>query len=222
MGQPESAKKIQDEIEILNIRWTELQKITSHRQHKLMSAHEVQRFHRDADETSEWINEKNETIKEDTEYGRDLTSVKRLQRKHDGFERDLDALGERIKELDDISQRLMNSHQDQADGIYNKQIKIQQSWTDLTKKADARKFKLADSFDYQTFVTSARDLTSWINSMISQVSSEELAKDVPGAEALLERHHVSLLLSSFFFIQIKFNIALKIARAPLTLFLTIN
>lgn len=27
--------------------------------------------------------------------------------------------------------------------------------------------------------------------MISQVSSEELAKDVPGAEALLERNHVS-------------------------------
>lgn len=37
-----------------------------------------------------------------------------------------------------------------------------------------------------------RDLTSWIDSMISQVSSEELAKDVPGAEALLERNHVSV------------------------------
>lgn len=35
-----------------------------------------------------------------------------------------------------------------------------------------------------------RDLTSWINSMIAQVSSDELARDVPGAEALLERNHV--------------------------------
>ena len=95
MGQPESAKKIQDEIEILNIKWTELQKVTAHRQHKLMSAHEVQRFQRDADETMDWINEKNETIQtDDDEYGADLAGVKRLQRKHDGFERDLHALGD--------------------------------------------------------------------------------------------------------------------------------
>ena len=32
------------------------------------------------------------------------------------------------------------------------------------------------------------DLMSWLNSMLSLVSSEELAKDVTGAEALLERH----------------------------------
>ncbi len=197
MNQPESAKKIQDEIEILNIKWTELQKVTAHRQHKLMSAHEVQRFQRDADETMDWINEKNETTGTDFEYGHDLPSVKRLQRKHDGFERDLDALGERIRELDDVSQRLMNTHPDQAEAIYQKQIKIQAAWTELTQKADARKTKLLDSFDYQSYMANFRDLNSWINSMISQVSSEELAKDVPGAEALLERNHVSTCICYF-------------------------
>ena len=193
MNQPESAKKIQDEIEILNIKWTELQKVTAHRQHKLMSAHEVQRFQRDADETMDWINEKNETINTDFEFGHDLPSVKRLQRKHDGFERDLDALGERIRELDDVSQRLMNTHPDQAEAIYQKQIRIQNAWNEVTQKADARKAKLLDSFDYQSYMANFRDLNSWINSMVSQVSSEELAKDLPGAEALLERNHVSLV-----------------------------
>lgn len=189
MNQQEAAKKIQDEIEVLNIRWTELQKVTATRQHRLLSAHEVQRFQRDADETMDWITEKNSTLNMDVEYGHDLPSVKRLQRKHDGFERDLDALGDRIRELDDVSQRLMNTHPDQAEGIYEKQIKIQQAWTELTQKADARKAKLIESYDYQSFMAHFRDLTSWINSMITQVSSEELAKDVPGAEALLERHH---------------------------------
>ena len=31
---------------------------------------------------------------------------------------------------------------------------------------------------------------AWINSMMALVSSDELAKDVTGAEALLERHQV--------------------------------
>ena len=156
MGKTDAAKKIHDEIEILNIKWTELQKVTAHRQHKLMSAHEVQRFQRDADETMDWINEKNEAINMDVEYGHDLPSVKRLQRKHDGFERDLDALGDRIRELDDVSQRLMNTHPDQAEAIYQKQIKIQQTWTDLTQKADARKSKLSDSFEYQNYQANFR------------------------------------------------------------------
>lgn len=192
MGKTETAKKIHEEVEILNIKWTELQKVTMHRQNKLYSAHEVQRFQRDADETSDWIAEKQAAIKDDHDYGKDLASVKRLQRKHDGFERDLDALGDRIRELDEVSSRLMTTHPDQADTIYQKQIKIQESWTDLTQKSDSRKAKLIDSFEFQSFMANFRDLMSWINSMIVQVSSEELAKDVPGAEALLERHHVSV------------------------------
>lgn len=35
-----------------------------------------------------------------------------------------------------------------------------------------------------------RDLMSWVNGIRGLVSSEELAKDVTGAEALLERHQV--------------------------------
>lgn len=37
---------------------------------------------------------------------------------------------------------------------------------------------------------SHRDLMSWINGIRGLVSSDELAKDVTGAEALLERHQV--------------------------------
>ena len=33
-----------------------------------------------------------------------------------------------------------------------------------------------------------RDLTSWINDTKAVISQDELAKDVNGAEALLERH----------------------------------
>jgi len=60
----------------------------------------------------------------------------------------------------------------------------------LTTKANARKEKLLDSYDLQRFLADYRDLMSWIASMMSLVSSDELASDVTGAEALLERHQV--------------------------------
>lgn len=47
------------------------------------SAHEVQRFHRDVDETKDWIQEKDEALNND-DCGKDLRSVQALQRKHEG------------------------------------------------------------------------------------------------------------------------------------------
>ncbi len=61
----------------------------------------------------------------------------------------------------------------------------------LLPQADDRKSKLIDSLDFQRFLSDFRDLMSWISSMMALVSSNELAQDVTGAEALLERHQVS-------------------------------
>lgn len=70
------------------------------------------------------------------------------------------------------------------------QSEINDQWMSLTQKANARKEKLLDSYDLQRFLADYRDLMSWIASMMSLVSSDELATDVTGAEALLERHQV--------------------------------
>ncbi|XP_052790866.1 spectrin alpha chain-like isoform X8 [Mya arenaria] len=187
MGKTEAADKIREQIATLNTRWATLQQVTADRAQTLGSAHEVQRFHRDVDETKDWINEKNQALNNDN-YGHDLASVQALQRKHEGLERDLAALGEKVRDLDDTAKRLMMTHPDQGEQIYEHQTEINEMWNELTGKADQRKAKLLDSYDLQRFLSDYRDLTSWINSMMALVSSDELAKDVTGAEALLERH----------------------------------
>lgn len=79
----------------LNEKWTSLQQLSSERAAQLGSAHEVQRFHRDVDETKDWIQEKDEALNND-DLGKDLRSVQALQRKHEGLERDLAALGDKV------------------------------------------------------------------------------------------------------------------------------
>lgn len=51
--------------------------------------------HREVDETKDWIKEKDVALNVDN-YGHDLASVQALQRKHEGLERDLAALGEKV------------------------------------------------------------------------------------------------------------------------------
>ncbi|CAF3226908.1 unnamed protein product [Rotaria socialis] len=188
LGRTDAALKIQVDINNLNRKWDDLKKNAEEREQQLLSAYEVQRFTRDAEEAQDWISEKFEQLDPD-ELGQDLRSVKRLQKKHEAYERDLNALGDKIRELDDLTKRLITSHPEQADVIIQKQQVIQNQWTDLTSKADLHKAKLLDDYDYQKFLTDFRDLAAIIKSIIQQISSDELARDVPGAEALLERHH---------------------------------
>ena len=51
--------------------------------------------YRAADETKSWMNEKDTALMSD-DYGRDLASVQALQRKHEGLERDLAALEDKV------------------------------------------------------------------------------------------------------------------------------
>ena len=63
----------------------------------------------------------------------------------------------------------------------------------LFTQANDRKNKLMDGYDLQRFLSDFRDLQAWINGMKTLVCSDELAKDVTGAEALLERHQVGII-----------------------------
>ncbi|XP_048876599.1 spectrin alpha chain, non-erythrocytic 1-like isoform X2 [Brienomyrus brachyistius] len=171
----------------MNDRWRSLQQLVEDRANLLGSAHEVQRFHRDADETKEWIEEKDQALNTDN-YGHDLASVQALQRKHEGFERDLAALGDKVNSLEETAERLIQVHPESMDDIHEKCAELNAAWGSLVDRADQRKEKLGSSHDLQRFLSDFRDLQSWINGIRGLVSSEELAKDVTGAEALLERH----------------------------------
>ena len=61
----------------------------------LLGAKQVHAFDRSADETIEWIQEKDAVISSET-YGNDLESIQALMRKHHGFERDLAAVKEQV------------------------------------------------------------------------------------------------------------------------------
>lgn len=104
------------------------------RQEKLFGAHEIQRFNRDADETVAWITEKDVVLSSD-DFGRDLASVQTLQRKHEGVERDLAALEDKVMTLGQEAARLCGIHPDHADQIKAKHQEIENNWESLTGKA---------------------------------------------------------------------------------------
>ena len=88
---------------------------------------------RDVDETKSWMNEKDTALLSD-DYGRDLASVQALQRKHEGLERDLAALEDRVTALGEEARRLQGKHPSSADQIAAKQAEIVGLWEGLKHK----------------------------------------------------------------------------------------
>jgi len=93
-----------------------------------------------------------------------------------------------VSALGSESERLRQGHPEHASQIKAKQAEIASNWERLNLKAADRKRKLEESGLLHRFLADFRDLTSWIHDMKTIISADELAKDVAGAEALLERH----------------------------------
>uniref|UniRef100_A0A8C4M8C6 Spectrin alpha chain, non-erythrocytic 1 n=1 Tax=Equus asinus asinus TaxID=83772 RepID=A0A8C4M8C6_EQUAS len=180
----ELIKTKQDEV---NAAWQRLKGLALQRQGKLFGAAEVQRFNRDVDETISWIKEKEQLMASD-DFGRDLASVQALLRKHEGLERDLAALEDKVKALCAEADRLQQSHPLSATQIQVKREELITNWEQIRTLAAERHARLNDSYRLQRFLADFRDLTSWVTEMKALINADELANDVAGAEALLDRH----------------------------------
>lgn len=121
-----------------------------------------------------------------------MATVKRWLRKQDAFELDLDALSTRMKELDERCERLIQDHPDRAGELYDSQVRIQKAWNELIKASTDRRGQLLDAYDYQNFLSIYRDLKLWLDTKTAQVATEELAKDEPSLDALIDMNQVVL------------------------------
>lgn len=95
----------------------------------------------------------------------------------------------KVHALSKEAERLEDIHKEQAPQINAKQTEIVDNWEKLKNKGADRKARLDDSYYLHRFLADFRDLVSWVQDMKNIISADDLAKDVAGAEALVDRHN---------------------------------
>uniref|UniRef100_A0A3B5KSW7 Spectrin alpha, non-erythrocytic 1 n=1 Tax=Xiphophorus couchianus TaxID=32473 RepID=A0A3B5KSW7_9TELE len=128
-----------------------------------------------------------EAIVTSEELGQDLEHVELLQKKFEEFQTDLAAHEERVNTLGGDAERLQQTHPQNASQIHLKKDELITNWEQIQTLAAERHARLNDSYQYR-FTADFRDLTSWVTEMKALINADELANDVAGAEALLDRH----------------------------------
>ncbi|KAK6641322.1 hypothetical protein RUM44_013031 [Polyplax serrata] len=179
--------KIKEKIKETQQLWDDVKELAHARQEALAGAKQVHMFDRAADETIDWIDEKEAALTLDG-FGQDLETIQALVRKHEGFQTELAAVKKQVESVRNEANKLANMFPDTREHIEVKQEEVCDSWTSLLNKANQRREQLVQAEQLQSYFDQHRDLLAWLNEMIAKITAPDLAQDVPGAEALIARH----------------------------------
>ncbi|KAG7470399.1 spectrin beta chain, non-erythrocytic 1 isoform X2 [Solea senegalensis] len=158
----------------------------------LAASFELHKFYHDAKEILNRILDKHKKLPE--ELGRDQNTVETLQRMHNTFEHDIQALGTQVRQLQEDAVRLQSSYAgDKADDIQKREgekrkTEVLDAWKDLLDAAEGRRVKLVDTGDKFRFFSLVRDLMLWMEDVIRLIEAQEKPRDVSSVELLMNNH----------------------------------
>lgn len=121
--------------------------------------------------------------------GRDQNTVETLQRMHNTFEHDIQALGTQVRQLQEDAARLQSAYAgDKADDIQRRESEVLEAWRSLLEACDGRRIRLLDTGDKFRFFSMVRDLMLWMDDVIRLIAAQENPRDVSSVELLMNNH----------------------------------
>jgi len=170
----------------INQRYTAVKTISAERTNLLRDSLRKQKILRLIDEELSWIREKM-LIATSQDFGRDLTGVKNLKKKHEGFatiladHKDVDALVADARGL--VSERHYA-----ADEVMVRATDLQKQWDDLLSKSDVRQRNLEEALKSQQLKSNMDEEESWIQEKMILMQQKVDAESISSAEALNRKH----------------------------------
>ncbi|KAM5273598.1 spectrin beta chain, erythrocytic [Ctenodactylus gundi] len=171
----------------LNDMWADLLELIDTRMQLLAASYDRHRYFYTGTEILGLIDEKHRELPEDV--GLDASTAESFHRVHTAFERELHLLGVQVQQFQDVATRLQTAYAgEKADAIQGKEQEVSAAWQALLDACAGRRTQLVDTADKFRFFSMARDLLSWMESIIRQIETQEKPRDVSSVELLLKYH----------------------------------
>uniref|UniRef100_A0A8C7E2K4 Spectrin beta chain n=1 Tax=Naja naja TaxID=35670 RepID=A0A8C7E2K4_NAJNA len=185
--QPCDPKIIRDRVNLLELYCQELIALAAKRKARLDQSKRQWKFFWELDEAESWIREK-EQIYSSLDYGKDLTSILILQRKHKTFEDELRGLGAHLKQIVKEGESMVAEKHFGASKIRSRIEEVKALWSQLQDLAAFRKKNLHDAESFFQFQVDADDLMAWLQDANRLVSSDDVGHDEYSTQALVKKH----------------------------------
>merc|ERR1719415_156525 len=178
---------IRDKKENISKRYKHIQDLAAHRQGRLNEANTLHQFFRDIADEESWIKEKKLLVGSD-DYGRDLTGVQNLKKKHKRLESELASHEPTIKSVKDAGQLLMEKSRFGSDDIIERLKQLNDVWVELQEMAVTRGQKLDESIAYQKILAKIEEEEAWISEKQQLLTVPDLGENMAAVQGLLKKH----------------------------------
>lgn len=185
--QPCDPQVIQDRVSHLEQCFEELSNMAAGRKAQLEQSKRLWKFFWEMDEAESWIKEK-EQIYSSLDYGKDLTSVLILQRKHKAFEDELRGLDTHLDQIFQEAEDMVARKQFGHPQIEARIKEVSAQWDQLKELAAFRKKNLQDAENFFQFQGDADDLKAWLQDAHKLLSGEDVGQDEGATRALGKKH----------------------------------
>ena len=145
------------------------------------------KFFRDIADEESWIKEKKLLVTSD-DYGRDLTGVQNLRKKHKRFESELGSHEPAIKAVQEAGGQLIASSTLGGAEIEQRLQQLAEVWAELKGMAASRGQKLEESITYQQFLAKIEEEEAWISEKQQLLTVPDLGDNMAAVQGLLKKH----------------------------------
>nr|XP_013802206.1 PREDICTED: spectrin beta chain, erythrocytic isoform X2 [Apteryx mantelli mantelli] len=184
---PCDPKVIRDRVSHLEMCRRELQALAAQRKARLEQSKRLWKCFWELDEAEGWIKEK-EQIYSSLDYGKDLTGVLLLQRKHAAFEAELRGRGGQLEQALVAGKHLVAAGHAEAARLRGRMAEVRALWAQLQELAAFRQRSLRDAESFFQFQVDADELKTWLQDTRRLAGSEELGHDESSTRALVKKH----------------------------------
>ena len=171
----------------INERYKHIQDLAAHRQSHLNEANTLHQFFRDIADEESWIKEKKLLVGSD-DYGRDLTGVQNLKKKHRRLEAELNSHEPQIVAVQEAGQTLMDVSKHGSDEIQDRLARLEELWRELRDMSKVRERKLEESITYQNFLARIDEEEAWVSEKVQVMSNSDLGQNMAAVQGLLKKH----------------------------------
>jgi spectrin alpha len=180
-------ENIKEKKQSINERYERVKTLAAHRRARLNEAQTLHQFFRDIDDEEAWIKEKKLLVGSD-DYGRDLTGVQNLRKKHKRLEAELSSHEPAIQSVQDTGEKLMSESNLLTEEIQSKLAALAANWDELRRVASTRGQRLDESLAYQQFAASIEEEEAWIVEKQHLLSGDDYGDTLAAVQGLLKKH----------------------------------
>ena len=179
-------QEIEERLQQLNGVWKELQEMASSRGSKLDESITYQQFLAKIEEEEAWVSEKQQLLTV-PDLGENMAAVQGLLKKHDAFETDLSVHNDKVSEINNAGQKLIEARNHHSSNIVQRCDLLRNKMHNLGDLANIRKQNLMDNSAYLQFMWKADVVESWIADKEAYVRSTDMGRDLSSVQTLLTK-----------------------------------